>query len=173
MCRNSVTGNHLRSRWSAAAETRGDWRLSTYSSSQLSAPPGPAQSLGQTISVRGSEARVALPAPVLSEQTRATVGTFLRIWAGPRRLIGMITEVESLETPQSVAQGFGAVALVDLMGEIVREVRGAMRFARGVSVYPAIGDPAGIVGPDELRLIYSSAGESGISIGTLPIDFTI
>jgi hypothetical protein len=131
------------------------------------------RSLGQILSVRGSEARVALPAPVLSEQFRATVGTFLRISAGARRLIGMITEVESIEPAQPGAHGFGAVARVDLMGEIVLDDRGVARFARGVSIYPAIGDPADIVGADELRLIYSNPGEASISIGTLHHDDSI
>jgi hypothetical protein len=130
-------------------------------------------SLGEILSVRGSEARVGLPAPVLSDQARATVGTFLRISAGTRRLIGMITEVESIDVLQAGARDFGAVARVDLMGEIVLDPRGAARFARGVSVYPAIGDPAGIVGSDELRLMYSNSEEADISIGTLHHDVSI
>ena len=129
--------------------------------------------LGQILGVRGSEARVALPAPVLLEQSRATVGAFLRISAGPRRLIGMITEVESSEPSQPGARGFGAIARVDLMGEIVLDGRNVASFARGVSIYPAIGDPADIIGQDELRLIYANAGEPSISIGSLHHDDTI
>ena len=85
----------------------------------------------------------------------------------------MITEVESIEPSQPGAHGLGAVARVDLMGEIVLDGRGVARFARGVSVYPAIGDPADIVGADELRLIYSNPGEASISIGTLHHDDSI
>ena len=129
--------------------------------------------MGQILGVRGSEARVALPAPVLLEQSRATVGAFLRISAGPRRLIGMITEVESSEPSQPGARGFGAIARVDLMGEIVLDGRDVASFARGVSIYPAIGDPADIIGQDELRLIYANAGEPSISIGSLHHDDTI
>ena len=107
----------------------------------------PTHPLGQILGVRGSEARVALPAPAFLEQSRATVGAFLCISAGPRRLIGMITEVESIEPSQSGA--------------------------RGVSIYPAIGDPADIIGPDELRVIYANTGEPSISTGSLHHDETI
>ena len=61
----------------------GEWRVNTYPAYSFSDGAAPTRSLGQILSVRGSEARVALPAPVLSEQFRATVGTFLRISAGP------------------------------------------------------------------------------------------
>ena len=43
-------------------------------------PPAPIESsLGAVLGVRGSEARVGLPAPSLSDSLRATVGTFLAI----------------------------------------------------------------------------------------------
>jgi len=145
--------------------------VNTYPSYGFSDGAASAPSLGQILSVRGSEARVALPAPVLSEQFRATVGTFLRISAGARRLIGMITEVESIEPSQPGAHGFGAVARVDLMGEIVLDGRDVARFARGVSVYPAIGDPADIVGSDEcassIRTRARPASRSGRCITTI------
>jgi DNA helicase HerA-like ATPase len=126
--------------------------------------------IGAILSVRGSEARIGLPVPALSEAARATVGAFMRIWAGERRLIGLVTEVES--TDASVG-GFGAVAKVDLMGEITTDARGADHFSRGVSAYPAIGDPAGILGREELRLIYAGAADGGIAIGSLHHDDTI
>ena len=105
-------------------------------------------SLGAVLSVRGSEACVGLPAPALSEQLRATVGTFLAIAAGAARLIGVVTEVASSGDVGDTR--FGAVARVDLMGEIETDADGAERFLRGVSAYPAIGDAARIIGRDEL-----------------------
>ena len=62
---------------------------------QIPSMPASSEPLGTVLSVRGSEARVGLPAPNLAENKRATVGAFVRIWAGERRLIGVITEVES------------------------------------------------------------------------------
>jgi hypothetical protein len=129
--------------------------------------------LGSVLSVRGSEARVGLPAPAIADAGRATVGTFVRIWAGARRVIGMITEVESHGEFGRAADGFGAVAKIDLMGEITRDENGVDRFARGVAAYPAIGDAAGILGREDLALIYSGASGGAISIGSLQHDETI
>ena len=58
-----------------------------------------------------------MPAPALSDNCAPTVGTFLAIAAGRRRLIGVVTEVESNERAGGETR-FGAVARVDLMGEI-------------------------------------------------------
>jgi DNA helicase HerA-like ATPase len=132
-------------------------------------PPSPVESsLGAVLGVRGSEARVGLPAPALSDSLRATVGTFLAIAAGPHRLIGVVTEVDADRGDPR----FGAVARVDLMGEI-KQLDGVEHFVRGVSAYPAIGDRARIIGVDELRLIYRTSGARTINVGALHHDETI
>ncbi len=134
-------------------------------------PPSPVESsLGAVLSVRGSEARVGLPAPAISDSLRATVGTFLAIAAGAHRLVGVVTEVDS--NSERGDPRFGAIARVDLMGEIKRD-DGAEHFVRGVSAYPAIGDSARIIGADELRLIYRTSGARTINIGVLHHDETI
>ena len=104
----------------------------------------PTGSLGAVLGVRGSEARVGLPAPSLSDSLRATVGTFLAIAAGPHRLVGVVTEVDGNADRDD--SRFGAIARVDLMGEIKQDA-GAEHFVRGVSAYPAIGDSARIINP--------------------------
>jgi len=134
------------------------------------APSPQESSLGAVLGVRGSEARVGLPAPALSESLRATVGTFLAIAAGSHRLIGVVTEVDSNFDPAHPR--FGAMARVDLMGEIKRD-DGVEHFVRGVSAYPAIGDRARIIGVDELRLIYRTSGARTIDVGSLHHDETI
>ena len=135
-------------------------------------PPNPTfePALGAVLGVRGSEARVGLPAPSLSEALRATVGTFLAIAAGAHRLVGVVTEVDS-NADRSETR-FGAVARVDLMGEI-KQIDGVELFVRGVSAYPAIGDAARIIGADELRLIYRATGARTITVGALHHDETI
>ena len=132
-------------------------------------PLKPSESLGAVLGVRGGEARVAMP--IANAAARATVGDFVRIWAGPRRLIGMITEVES-GTIGAAAPIEGAVARVEVMGEIALDAQGRDRFVRGVSVYPAIGDAAGVVGREDLRLIYAG-DDDGATIGTVHHDETI
>jgi DNA helicase HerA-like ATPase len=134
-------------------------------------PPAPIESsLGAVLGVRGSEARVGLPAPSLSDSLRATVGTFLAIAAGPHRLVGVVTEVDGNADRDD--SRFGAIARVDLMGEIKQDA-GAEHFVRGVSAYPAIGDSARIIGADELRLIYRTSGARTIDVGALRHDETI
>ena len=134
-------------------------------------PPSPVESsLGAVLGVKGSEARVGLPAPAMSDSLRATVGTFLAIAASPHRLVGVVTEVDS--NADRGDPRFGAVARVDLMGEI-KQVDGVEHFVRGVSAYPAIGDLARIIGVDELRLIYRTSGARTIDVGALHHDATI
>ncbi len=130
-----------------------------------------AQSLGVILGVRGAEARVAIPVAQSGELSRATVGDFVRIFAGSRRLIGMVTEMESQDVGGGVVSE-NAIARVDVMGEIVQDARGNDHFRRGVSVYPAIGDAAGVVAREELRLIYEGDAD-GATIGALHHDDAI
>lgn len=127
--------------------------------------PG-SSSWGAVHSVKGSEAKVSLPSSRSHETARATVGAFLRIQAGDRRVIGIVTAVDAADGPG----GTGAEACVDLMGEIICDPNGLDRFQRGVSIYPAIGDAVSVIGREELRLIYSGSGQGSIAIGALHND---
>ena len=59
------------------------------------------------------------------------------------------------------------------MGEIKTRDSGKHYFQRGVTDYPAIGDPASLITRDELRLIYDISGSDTIDIGHLQQDPTI
>jgi DNA helicase HerA-like ATPase len=142
----------------------------TFTTAQYTPPSSVEASLGAVLGVRGSEARVGLPAPALSDLQRATVGTFLAIAAGPHRLVGVVTEVDG--NADRGDPRFGAIARVDLMGEIKQD-HGVEHFVRGVSAYPAIGDSARIIGAEELRLIYRTSGVRTIDVGALHHDETI
>jgi uncharacterized protein len=134
---------------------------------------GAADPFGRVLSVRGSKAQVGLPSPSPDHEARATVGKFIAIGAGRHRLIGMVTEV-SVNSVESVrGSQYGAVACIDLMGEIRRDARGAESFQRGVAEYPAIGDPAATLAKEELQLIYKSSGANVINIGHLHHDESI
>jgi DNA helicase HerA-like ATPase len=125
--------------------------------------------------VSGSQAGVGLPVESLDPKSEAsiTVGKFLRIQRASSVLIGMVTEV-SLETSSAARdQGYCATARLDMMGEIKPRDTGARYFQRGVTDYPAIGDPAALITRDELRLIYDISGSDTIDIGHLQQDPTI
>jgi uncharacterized protein len=134
---------------------------------------GAAEPLGHVLSVRGSEAQVGLPSPSPDHEARATVGKFIAIGAGWRRLIGMVTEVSVNSVESVYGARYGAVARIDLMGEIRRDALGVDRFQRGVAEYPAIGDPAATLAKEELQLIYKSSGANAINIGHLHHDESI
>ena len=130
--------------------------------------PAVALEFGAVLGVRGAEARVAFSA---ENGRRATVGKFLAIEAAHRRLIGVVVEIAAQST-QTAGEAAHTVARVDLVGQIARDAKGRDHFERGVSTYPAIGDAARLVDPDELRLIY--AGEDGaVVIGALHDDASV
>jgi uncharacterized protein len=139
---------------------------------QQSSPLAAGQPIGLVISVRGSKASVGLMAPPSHDRSsaRATVGKFLGVCAGESLLIGVITNV--LIEPPALAKenGWHSTADVDLIGEIKPS---SAQFQRGVTDYPAIGDPAIPIGARELRLVYNVAGTSAVAIGHLQQDSTI
>jgi DNA helicase HerA-like ATPase len=127
--------------------------------------------IGRVVSVRGSKAAIEIVAYEKTDSTRATVGGFLAIDAGPVRLVGMITEV-------GAQRGFErsdvmmSSASVDLVGEI-QCLESGSQFRRGLSVYPTIGDRASILSRDEIRAIYQCTRGSSIAVGHLYHDTSI
>jgi DNA helicase HerA-like ATPase len=133
---------------------------------------GAATPLGRVLSVRGSQASVGLLRNDAID-LRATVGRFLGIRTATVYLIGVITEV-SIEVPPGVReQGFVASAHLDLMGEIKNDPGGTARFRRGVTEYPAIGDPATLIEGADLRTIFDISSSDTIEIGCLQQDTTV
>lgn len=131
-----------------------------------------AETVGRVVSVRGSQTSVGFAAPSLaaSEDARITVGKFLGVRTGRALLIGVVTDVAFQATPAVRDQGFAVAAQLDLFGEIQDHGTPQARFQRGLTSYPAIGDPAVAIGSDELRLIYSIAGANAIGLGQLQQD---
>src|SRR5262245_14466894 len=132
-----------------------------------------AEPLCYIVSVRGSRATVGLPAAQVSgsDEARATVGRFLGVHSAQSLLIGVITDV-SLETV-ALEHGYHAIAYLDLVGEIKENGTPHARFQRGVSEYPAIGDPVSLIGASELRLVFNISASSVIDIGHLQQDNSI
>ena len=131
--------------------------------------------VGRVIAVRGSQASVGLPAttPQSPEEARATVGKFLGVRAGKSLLVGLIADVSLQGEPLLRDHDPVAVARLDLIGEIRDNETASQRFQRGVTTYPAIGDPVTIIGSRELRLIFQSDGARTIEVGTLQQDGSI
>src|SRR3954468_23814842 len=130
---------------------------------------------GRILSVSGSQASVGLPVASIDpvRESSITVGKFLRIHRAKSLLIGMVTEVTQDISNAAREHGFRAAARLDMMGEIKQRDDGKHYFQRGVTDYPAIGDPAALITRDELRLIYDISGSDTIDIGHLQQDTSI
>jgi DNA helicase HerA-like ATPase len=122
--------------------------------------------IGRVLAVGGSSASIELAGSAVRDAARATVGKFLGIVSGDGVVIGMVTSIS-----QKAGAASAPIAHIDLFGE-VRERGGTSAFSRGVTDYPAIGDPALLMTNDELRLIYGNAS-SAACVGTLRQDPSI
>lgn len=119
---------------------------------------------GHVLAVKGSQASVGLIATDAPDM-RATVGTFLAVHCPRSMVIGVITDIAI--TPPAVREdGYFATAQIDLMGEIYQH-GDTFRFRRGVTDYPAIGDPSTVITGSDLQVIYQVAGSGAIGIGHL------
>lgn len=141
----------------------------TNTAAPAAAAQSAAETLGHVQSVSGSQATVGLLKTAMNgpHRTGITVGRFLKIHTTKSQLVGVITEVS---IQNSLAGEYSAIARVDLMGEIVNA---GASFRRGVAGYPTIGDTALPISNKELRIIFTEAGSSTISIGSLQQDTTV
>ena len=131
--------------------------------------------LGRILSVTGSKAGIGLllPSGSVPENARATVAKFVMIRSGNSVLVGIITDVSLQVSAAAREQGYQATALIDLMGEVKVGESGSAHFTRGVTRYPAIGDPAALITTRELQLIYNVSGGKLINVGNLQQDSAI
>jgi len=136
------------------------------------AETSPSEVLGHIHSVTGSQASIGLFGARGLHHAGATVGKFIKIHTGEALLIGVITDVSLLVSPSIGEQSYSGVAHVDLTGEI-SDHGGKMRFRRGVTDYPSIGDPSSALTRNELRLVFDTSAAKTIKIGQLHQDSTI
>ncbi len=126
--------------------------------------------LGRVHAVSGSKASIGLLGDGGLNRNGATVGKFVKIHTGHALLIGVITEL-SVEVA-SREPGYCGTARVDLTGEISQRT-GTLRFRRGVTEYPTIGDSVSALTSDELRLVFDAPGANVIKVGQLLQDASI
>src|SRR5262249_15533438 len=139
---------------------------------------GETEPLGRVLSIHGSQAGIGLFVGIPptdandKDESLATVGNFLGIRRGRSILVGLVSDV-SMEIPVLAREfGYRASANVDLLGEIVGDDQpGGARVLRGVTKYPAIGDPAFLIGRSELQKIYEV--QDSVEVGHIQQDATI
>jgi len=138
-------------------------------------PLAASKPLGHVHSVSGSQAMVGIYREALADSHRdsITVGKFVKIQTRRALIVGMITDVSVQTSSALQEQGSAAVARVDLMGEISQRGADGIRFHRGVSDYPTIGDPVTPLTSQELRVVFDGSSHKTIKIGHLYQDNTI
>jgi DNA helicase HerA-like ATPase len=125
------------------------------------------ESLGHVHAVSGSQASIGLLGADGSHRCAATVGKFVRIHTGRALLIGVITDVSVEKATRD--PGYCGTARVDLTGEIA-DRGGTLRFRRGVTEYPTIGDSVTTLTSHELRIIFDASGAKTVKVGQLQQD---
>ena len=128
--------------------------------------------VGHVHSVRGSQVSIGLVSKRPGASAGVTVGRFVKVKTGKALLVGVITDV-SAQTQPTKDPGFQGVANVDLVGELDGRGGGALRFHRGVTDYPTIGDAAAALSNEEMRIIFDSFGSRPVKIGHLQQDSSI
>jgi DNA helicase HerA-like ATPase len=133
--------------------------------------------VGHVFSVGGSQASIRLvPNADLqsSDDRRITVGKFLAIHTLRSSVVGVITDVDTAAGKPPAGSSVPLLtASVDLLGELKETRGGAVRFQRGITEYPVIGDEVELLGIDGLRRIYDTANADTINIGQLQQDSSI
>ncbi len=118
---------------------------------------------GKVTAVGGSHAKVSLLKDTIDA---LSVGRMLEIHSPKSAVVAVVTSVTGEDDGP-----FGAE--VDLLGEIVRNPNGKDFFQRGISDYPTMGTPIGLLSGPDLKLIYDIAGPETINVGTLSQDPTV
>jgi len=138
-----------------------------------------AQQIGRIVSVTGSQAIVLLDPhdPSESSQNAASpeLGTLLAISSSGSIVFGMVSAL-SVPIPSHEKTGTEMhIVELELLGELPLDDQGnAMKFRRGVSVYPCLGNRARIASRSELKHVYSFSTEnSAVRIGSLQQDHAI
>jgi DNA helicase HerA-like ATPase len=138
----------------------------------LSPAAGNRQVIGRLVAVSGAQVVVGLSqGSSPADAQRATVGKFLGVVSGGSLIIGMITDI-SERPPREQENHCRSTARMDLVGEI-KTINGVQRFQRGITEYPAIGEPATLMSVPELRLIFGNGDAKLSPIGVLQLDPSI
>lgn len=139
-------------------------------------PTGGDQSIGRIVSVAGAKAIVMLDqAPVhTASSERPEMGMLLAIETSRTVVLAIISALSIPVPSQRDNESEFWVAELSLVGEL-RASRGeaGLRFFRGTSSYPALGDRVRLASHVELQTAFSEQNRNSVRIGTLRQDETI
>ncbi len=127
--------------------------------------PAQSETIGRVAAVTGAQATIELTSRGHGEVP--TVGKFMGLISPKAVTIGMITEIGEQALTGGDTPSFRKMARLDLIGELRDYGGGALRFQRGITEYPNIGDDAEILPEDALRTVYGLADDNRAHIGDL------
>lgn len=137
------------------------------------------QQMGRIVSITGSQAIVLLDADqneAAQESARPELGTLLAIRSNNSTVFGMISALSVPIPSHENTRAEMHIVELELLGELPLDSQGnPLKFLRGVSVYPRLGNRARIATRDELKHVYSidAAANSAVRIGSLQQDSAI
>lgn len=147
-----------------------------YSSHQAGCKPLSDSTLGRVVSVAGAKAIVMLDhgaAAANRAAGRPELGTLLAVET-PRAVVLAIVAALSIPVPsQREGEHEFWIAELALVGELTLGQAGSLRFARGTTSYPALGDRVRVASHAELQTAFSDAERESVRIGALRQDSSI
>jgi DNA helicase HerA-like ATPase len=138
----------------------------------------PDGSIGRIVSVTGSKAIVLLDgpsnrrAPTLND--RPEMGTLLAIDTSNTIVLAIVSALSVPVPAQREGDNEVWIAELGLVGELWRNANPAnMRFNRGVTVYPALGDRVRVASKSELEIAFCGEIDTSVRVGTIRQDSSI
>jgi hypothetical protein len=135
------------------------------------------KSIGRIVSVTGSKAIVMLDSPKegrVLRNDRPDIGTLLGIDTANTVVLAIISALSMPVPAQSDGDAEIWTPELGLVGELWRDESGrANLFARGVTVYPALGDRVRIASRSELEAAFCGDSSRSVRIGCIRQDSTI
>jgi uncharacterized protein len=136
------------------------------------------QSIGRIVSVTGSKAIVLLDGkrgrPELARDERPEMGTLLAIETTSTIVLAIVSALSVPVPAQREGDNEIWIAELGLCGELQRATPGqAMRFNRGVTAYPSLGDRVRVAAKPELEFAFCGASEKSVRVGCIRQDTSI
>ena len=136
------------------------------------------KSIGRIVSVTGSKAIVMLDSPKEGDRVhpndRPDMGTLLGIDTANTVVLAIISALSVPVPAQREGDTEIWIAELGLVGELWRDEGGhASLFARGVTVYPALGDPVRVAFKSELQAAFCGDPSRSVRIGCIRQDSSI
>lgn len=128
-------------------------------------------SIGRVVSVTGASAILMLDSP--REQRQGTkrkppeMGTLLGIDTSNSVVLAIVSALSVPVPAQREDENEIWIAELSLVGELTQSEAGALRFNRGVTTYPALGDRARIATTPELEAAFCGSAVDSVRVGTL------